>query len=195
MRPKTKKKRRRRRGRLAIETVHQFADGRLQRRRIVNLDNRLPPRRRQHRTIERDGDLAAQRRGNVIQHTHPGLGLELRQFRGEVRVTAANDLEDFLHDVFRILHHHGIHHARVGRNKFQRPHGSRCGQPRRYPVRSDANVSAARFSVLPPTSRRSIIRYRTSPIPGGNCPLLLSCTCCATICSMSAQKSQPAPCW
>src|ERR1700733_8128895 len=63
------------------------------------------------------------------------------------------------------------------------------------PLRSDANVSAARVSVLPSTSRRSIIRYRTSPIPGGNFWLLLSCTCRATICSMSAQKSQPAPCW
>ena len=43
------------------------------------------------------------------------------------------------------------------------------------PCRSEANIKSAWLSVLPPTSRCSMVRYRTSPIPGGNSePLLLS---------------------
>src|ERR1017187_1624664 len=63
------------------------------------------------------------------------------------------------------------------------------------PWRSEEKVKSARLSVLPPISRCSIVRYRTFPISGGRPLLLPLCTLGATICSISAQNSHPAPCW
>src|ERR1700677_3302298 len=127
--------------RLPVETFDELADGRLQSRRVVHFKNYFPPRRRQHRTIERESYLASQRRGDVIDHPHTGLGFKLLQVLLEVLIPAADHLEHLFQNALRILDDQRAHHARVGRNELQTAHGSRRSQPRR-------NTSPDRKSVV-----------------------------------------------
>ena len=62
---------------LIVEARHPLLDGRLQARRVVDLDDHLPGRRRHHRTVEGEGHLAAERRGEVGAEVDAGRGLEL----------------------------------------------------------------------------------------------------------------------
>ena len=113
-----------------VETLHELRDRRLQCGRIVHFENQLPPRRRQHRPVERHGNFATQRRRDVVQHIHARLRFEIGEVLAELSVAAPNHLEHFFHDASRILDHRRRHHAGIGRNEIQRSHRRRRGQPR-----------------------------------------------------------------
>ena len=104
-------------------------------------------------------------RGAVISFSTLTLvfSFDLRNIFGEVGIAAADDLEQVFHDASRVLDDHRVYHARVGEINPSAPMEAGAASQEATPCRSEANVSAARFSVLPPTSRRSIIRYSTSP--------------------------------
>src|ERR1700757_4975829 len=128
---------------LTVVTIDELLDGRLQRRWIVDLKDQLPARRWDHRPVERHRDFATEWRGDVIEDIYSGLRLEFSEMLDKFGVAASGHLEDLFHDASRILDHCRRHHAGIGRNKFQRPHRSRCRQPGRdsLPFGSEGQIS------------------------------------------------------
>ena len=71
---------------LAIEGLHQLADGILQAIGVIGFDHQAPRGHGEGRAIEGDGELAAEAGGHVVAHPETLSRFGLGQLRGEFRV-------------------------------------------------------------------------------------------------------------
>ena len=70
--------------RLFVDFSHHTFERLLQMRRVVNFKHQLPRRRRQNWTINREGKLTTQRRGDVVTQIEAVLRLQFFEVRAQL---------------------------------------------------------------------------------------------------------------
>src|SRR5262249_1137942 len=103
----------------------------LQMRRVVDLKDQLPRRRRQDWSVNRKSKLTTQGRCNVVANVQTVIRLQLLEVLTQIRRNCFQHAEQIVNQRYRVLHDKSSDDVRVRRDVFERTHRSRSCEPRR----------------------------------------------------------------
>src|SRR5262249_22730214 len=96
---------------------------------IINLEDGLPRRRREHGAVERERVFAAQRSREVVAQVNSLLRLESLQVVPALLVGLLQRLQQIVDERGRLFDDEGRDQAGVRRDEFERPHRPGLSEP------------------------------------------------------------------